>query len=287
LANVVTRTKLFLNDPECATRKSEVKSGNCMRHLIKWLSQILAIIAACLSGHYSLIDFLGMQKGNHVQLGPWIPSGSKEQVELELKIAILLSALILSAIIDLVDYYWPQKKISEVRKKYLKLMSDEFKSKIAQTELRISICYAKRGWFWPFWKTFDIVWCEGYAPGQDKEKTLRLATWQGVSGLAFRSCAPSRLEQRVTLSVLSWPRKWLLLNDYRMTYWQIKKAGNIVDFFSIPMVEKGEDGKLDRSSGVVNIGTITSKGARELDLNRQALQDYFLDKGKTLALFNL
>jgi hypothetical protein len=165
-----------------------------MRNIIKWSSQLLLLIAACLSGAYSLIDFLGLQvSANELHVFFWTLHGDKELIEFRVRLYCSVLALALIVVMDILDIYLPARKIKDIRKNYMNLKADLFKEKIKSKDLRISIWYLRRPWYWPFWKTFKLDWKTGFAAPIDKDLKVRLALWQGVSGLAFRSREPKIL----------------------------------------------------------------------------------------------
>jgi hypothetical protein len=257
-----------------------------MRNIVKWFSQILLLIAAFLSGSYSLIDFLHLQvKPNEFHVFWWTLFGEKTVVEFRVRFYVSVIALVAIIVMDILDVYLPARKVKDIRKNYMNLKADLFKEKIKSKDLRISIWYLRRPWYWPFWKTFKLDWKTGFAAPSDKDLKVRLATWQGVSGLAFRLREPKTLPSVISINSLSWPEKWLLMNEHRMAHWQLKKVEAVTGLISIPMLMVREN-KPDKAVGVINVDSVTDAGAKHISENFKDLAAFYLDQGKALALLD-
>jgi hypothetical protein len=257
-----------------------------MRNIVKWLSQLLLLIAAFLSGTYSLIDFLGLEvSANQLRFFGWTLHGDKQHIEFHLRLYCSVLALALVVVMDILDIYLPARKMKDTRKNYMGLKGDLFKEKIKSKDLRISIWYLRRPWYWPLWKTFKLDWKTGFAAPIDKDLKVRLAPWQGVSGLAFRSREPKILPSTISINSLNWPEKWLLMNEHRMAHWQLEKVAAVTGLISIPMLVVREN-KPDKAVGVINVDSVTEAGAKYIAENSLDLGAFFLDQGKALALLD-
>ena len=116
-----------------------------MRLIAKWISQVLTVIAACVAGDWSLVDaFHLMHDDGSFHLFGMTLQGPKNHVELGLRLFISVCAIALIAATDVWDVYVPRRKLNEFRTEYLKLRAEEWKTKIANAEIRLSIWYAKR-----------------------------------------------------------------------------------------------------------------------------------------------
>jgi hypothetical protein len=255
-----------------------------MRLIAKWISQGLMVIAACVTGDWSLVDaFHLMHDDGSFHLFGMTLQGPKSHIELGLRLFISVCAVALIAATDLWDVYLPRRKLDDFRTEYLKLRSEDWKKELADAEIRLSIWYAKRPWYWPFWKVFYLAWSDGFDPPRaDRDKKMRLASWQGISGQAYRS------RETVSLSPLKyesfgWFAKWLMLNSFRMTASQLARTRDIKALLSTPMLLKNDPTKTSKAAGVINLDSLTDKGAKHLMANVDSLSKFFSEQGKVLA----
>lgn len=257
-----------------------------MRLIAKWIAQILTAAAACLSGTWTLVDIF------HIQVAPNLFSifglnfnGEKIHVELGIRIILSGSAILLLIATDAFDIFIPRRVLRNARDSYLAVESPEWQAELAPAEIRISIWYARRLWYWPFWKVFILAWSSGYLPPHDADLALTLAAWQGISGQAYRS------RERVSLgspnvSSFTASEKWLLMNRFRMTVWQLRKTDHIKGLLSVPMLLDRGRTKPQKAVGVINLDSLTDAGAGRLERNKLDLAKFFVKQGKILAILD-
>jgi hypothetical protein len=212
--------------------------------------------------------------------------GNKIHVELGIRLVLSGCAIALLIATDAFDIFIPRRVLRNVRDNYLALESPEWKAGLAGAEIRISIWYARRLWYWPFWKVFKLAWSTGFSPPYDADLTLTLAAWQGISGQAYRS------RERVSLGSpdvggMTRGQKWLLLNRFRMTAWQLKKTDHIKGLISIPMLLDQGSTKPQKAVGVINLDSWTDGGAGQLQRNKLDLEQFFVKQAKTLAILDM
>jgi hypothetical protein len=257
-----------------------------MRLIVKLCSQGLLVLAALLSSSWSLLDTLHLVRSDGTVQMMGLITGTKASVELRLRVILSIGALLSIAATDLWDIYMPRKKLSDFRKEYLAQQVKTWRDQLGN-EIRVSVLYARRRWYWPFWKVFEWSWNDGFKPPNHQDVNLGLACWQGVSGRAFKD----NITKSAYYSELGAPNfreKYLFGNAYRLTFRQIKKTKGLKGIVSIPLLSRGQgDSPTYKSVGVINLDTRTDSGAELLKKNQVALANYFAEAGLLLGLLNV
>ena len=118
--------------------------------------------------------------------------------------------------------------------------------------------------------------------GNHKDKNLTLMTWQGASGLAFRSQRPQFVDLRVDWSAMSWLERWIIHKKLKLFRWQLSKVRNVKAILSIPVLKENRLGTW-HSIGIINIDAPNEEIACYLDDNSEALGEYFTRFGIIIA----
>jgi hypothetical protein len=253
--------------------------------LIRHLSQILIIIAPAFTLSWSILDWLGYSGAptNVVQVNYWFIhlSGSKQEVELKIRMALIVTASILVFIHEAYEHYIPERDLKKFRVLYLEDMKKKWRNYLLP-DIRVSILHARRLWYFPFIKIFSWTLTDGYAPN-DLDANLFLTSRQGVAGIALRKKMPQLADMRERRQA-SFIERWFLFNQFHLWPWQLHKTGSVKCKLSIPLlIETGELNPRWRSVGVINLDTATDVGAEFLVFYKKDLSEYFVDHGKKIA----
>jgi|ERR1700733_3812501 len=258
------------------------------RLIVKLSSQVLLIIAALASGAWSIFDAIhAVNSDGRVHLFG-LDMGPKEPAEWTLRLILSIGAVVSIAATDVWDIVLPSKKLQDFRKEFLDHQVKGWRPHLGN-DIRVSVLYARRRWYFPLWRVFEWAWSSGYdPPNNNKDVNLKLTCRQGVSGAAFRA-RNAKSAYYDTDPELSFAERFLLLNKYHMTYSQLKKMKGLRGIISVPLLKRyGKEASPQyKSVGVINFDTRTQDGAELLKKNEQALAVFFTDAGFLLAMLDM
>ncbi len=259
-----------------------------MRLIVKLCSQGLLVLAALLSGTWSLLDLLHVvnRDGTVQVLG--FNLGPKDPAELILRVILSVSALMSIAATDIWDIYVPRRKLRDFRKDFLDHQIKVWRKQLGN-DIRVSVLYARRRWYFPLWRVFEWAWSNGYdPPSNHKDVNLKLTCCQGVSGEAFKAQG-AKSAYYAEDPKLSFAKRWLLRNKYHMTYFQLKRMKGLRGIISVALLRRyGPKASPEYESvGVINLDTRTQAGADLLKNNEDALVTYFAETGLLLAMLDM
>jgi hypothetical protein len=165
------------------------------RSIIKLLSQALLLLGPMLTIGWSFLDFIGVSPdaSGFVSLNMFgIPlSGTKEEVEMTLRIIVTLGGFAFLVGSEVVDIVLPRRDLAEFRTAYFAEKREEWRgdpeNKIPD-DVRISIMHVRRTWY-TLWITgkFCWTWNDGFDPPNHYGANMTLFTFQGVAGAAYRA----------------------------------------------------------------------------------------------------
>ena len=257
-----------------------------VRLIVKLSSQGLLVLAALLSGTWSLLDALHLVQSDGTVQVMGIVIGPKEPTELTLRFVLSIGALVSIAATDIWDICVPRKKLSDFRKQYLDYQIKQWRAQLTN-DIRVSVLYARRRWYWPFYKVFEWAWNNGFEPPNHGDANLKVACWQGVSGFAF-SKGKSKSAYYGGSFDLTWSKRYLLRNRYSMTWRQISKTEGLRGIISVPLLRRGPGNSASyKPVGVINLDTRTAPGAELLQKHEKELAAFFLDAGSVLASLDM
>jgi hypothetical protein len=154
--------------------------------------------------NWSFLNLLGYSGGPTSQVLVnflfFIPlSGEKQQVEMKLRIIASLVGLVLLITYEIVDTVVPRRDLREFRTAYLGQQKEEWRNdpdnKIPD-DVRINIMHVRRPWYTLFMGKFYWTWNDGFIPPQQKDANMKLLTFQGVAGSAFKAKKPKAVDLR-------------------------------------------------------------------------------------------
>jgi hypothetical protein len=261
-----------------------------MRYIAKWLSQLLLVLSALLVGEWSLFNLFSLV-GSDGQVHIGFISGPKAQVELKVRLLVVVFAVILNTAAEIIDVYLPRKELREFRAEYLNAQCETWRDEIFKKipGIRVNALYVRRRWYWPFWRVFDWAWSNGFEPPHGHlDANMPLACWQGISGQALKTKVAKSVFFVSAAAPPSFRESWLLGNSFRFTNFQIERTRNITGIISIPMLRKGRAASPSyKAIGVFTIDACTPAASQFLIQNEVALVEYFFRIGKLLGSLDM
>lgn len=251
--------------------------------------QMAVTLAALLGAEYSILNWLtgssaALTESVTIQVWNWkLLEGPRQEVEVGLRIAIVMTAFLVLFLHEAVTYWLPKQALLRFRKEYIDLEKDEWRKKL-HPDIRINLMHVKHRWYALWLPVFEWTWNDGFAPHHE-DANMWMCAWQGACGKAYRSKRPqfASLEPG-SYKQLEWYEKWLLMNPYHLTKRQLRKTRHLTAVLSIPIVRKTEGlSPVFRRVGVINLDTETASGADLLRDNQQELAEFFLRFGKIFA----
>ncbi|RMH20781.1 MAG: hypothetical protein D6696_07535, partial [Acidobacteria bacterium] len=185
-----------------------------LRLLIRYGFRVLLIVAPFFLPLMNLLGFVA-EAGDagtvRVHLGFTSFEGPASDVQLWLRISLVGLAIAGIFVFDIFDLYLPQLQRKDFRKQYLDLEAKKWKKHLGE-QIRISVLYARRPWFFPLFRYFRWEWTYGFRAGETHhDANLFLTEWQGVAGRALRQEKPQLARiPRELFENLSWAERWLL-----------------------------------------------------------------------------
>jgi len=232
-----------------------------------------------------------------VAASPWIAArfGWGALTEETRKISFSLFGVLLLAIWDFVDFYIPREHLRRFGKDYCDKLARTLRErpvpfpKMGQ-DIRLNVLYVRGFWFLSWFK-----WVANY--GYTNSATIApdlhmlLAKWQGLAGVAVRSCKP----QWATLWTdtppsLTFAQRWLFRNTFRLWGTQLDRTAEVRAVLSIPLVRRlgGSHNPRGEVVGVMNLDAITEAGSAWLadPQKRDELLKFLADHGGLLAFLD-
>ena len=74
-----------------------------------------------------------------------------------------------------------------------------------------------------------------YSDGIHPDQKLLLLGFQGLSGRVLQGKRTQFADlRRLKLNQLKWHQRWLMMNDFRLTCWQLKRTEHLLYVLSVP-----------------------------------------------------
>lgn len=258
-----------------------------MRFVAKWISQLLLVLGALLAGEWSLFDFLGLVRNGEVYIGRFHAAKANFQLTSRLLFSAIAIGLIVA--VDVLDVYLPQRELRRFRTDYLDGQCEIWRKDLFKgSPIRVGVLYARRRWYWPFWKSFVWRWSNGFDPPGHLDVNMRLACWQGISGQAYQTEISKSAFFPDQQEELSFRKRWLYRNEFRFSRLQLKKTRIVRGIISIPLLRKIHgDSPSYRAVGVLTLDAYNAGAAEILKQNETALVEYFFRVGKLLGSLDI
>jgi hypothetical protein len=174
-----------------------------IRSFGKLVSQALLLLAPMLTVGWSFLNLLGYPGDAHypttVNLLFFPLVGEKEQVEMQLRVIASLVGFGLLVAYEVLDTFLPRRDLAAFRTAYLKQEKEEWRKDPTNQippEVRINIMHVRHPWYTLFFGRFYWTWSDGFVPPHHQDANLRLTTYQGVAGTAFRTKAVAVMDFR-------------------------------------------------------------------------------------------
>lgn len=268
-----------------------------LKLIIKYLSQAIIVFTPLLTLKYSLLDFFGF-KDNTLELNLILYkfSGTKDEVELIIRLALVTLALLLMIMYDIIDYYLPQRRFKAFSQLYINNIIEEWREGIPgniRDGIRINIMFVYRPFLFPLVRLFRWYKSYGYDPQANpdgplapSDMNLSLMSFQGLCGEALRKRV-SRFSKVEDLNNLQWYQKCIpCLNQFNLFYWQLLKTKFVKAILSVPIcIDSDENNGNWKVVGIINVDTLTDEGVKYLENNKKRFSEYFLNYGKLIAWF--
>lgn len=261
------------------------------RMFLRYISQGLLVLGPLLTLEWSFLDWccpnqnLSPGQGLHV----WFTTipGSKQEIEFVLRLIATTIALFLVFTYEILDLYVPRRDLREFRNIFLKEKGKTWRKEFLD-DIRINVMFARRYWYFPFFRILDCIWNDGYTPSPKLPKSSRgvnpwLTEWQGLSGLVLRTGEAKWVDFREKQpKTYRFYERWPPWNQFHLWPWQLNKMEHITAALTVPVVLQRSQG-VWKSVGVINLESMTDKGADNLLDNKDSLVEYFWRYGKILA----
>lgn len=211
-------------------------------------------------------------------------TGTKAQVELEVRVGIIFVALLISASLDvfsqIAEVYLPRQQLQDFRSDYLEEKRKQWRELLSE-DIRVNVMFARRPWHFPFARRLQWTWSTGYKPPhRHHDANLKFWEWQGVCGFALGRNVPVFADLRRAPQGQS--PYWK--NDFLLGPRQFKKTQAVKAVLSVPLyVKVGRESPTWKAVGVVSLDTLDDAGADLLANNRERLQEYFVQIGMSIA----
>lgn len=265
-------------------------SNRVTRLILRYASQAMIVLAPMVTLNFSVLDIV--RKGNE---GPkeiihfLVFDGTKESVELKVRLILSIIAIIILLLFEIFDLYLPLRSLENFRKTYLETCWKDWEKNLNK-DVRINIMYARRKWYF-LWlaSVFEWSWNKGFeSPNKFRDANIWLCEFQGVCGLAFRSGDPksiyfpsqnhSSTNSSSSSSIIS------STGGFNLFPWQKSKTEHLLAVISIPLLRKTDGSSPSvKVVGVINLDASTDKGRDFLQRNEDKLVEYFIRYGKILA----
>ena len=259
-----------------------------MRYIAKWLAQLILVLSALLAGEWSLFNLLNLvHPDGNVDLGPI--HGPKAHVELALRFLLALFAVALIIAADIIDVYLPRRELRRFRSAYLTGQCEIWRSELFKKHnVRVSVLYVRRRWYWPFWKAFYWAWNYGFEPPYHHDANMRMACWQGVAGQAFETQISKCAFFSQPAPAKKFTEKWCFHNQFKFSFRQLRLSSSVTGVIGILIMRKGQgDSPSYKTVGVILLDAYTNDDAHFLDTNKQELAKYFFRVGRILGSLDM
>ncbi len=174
-----------------------------IRTTSKLLTQILLVIGPMLTLQWSLVDWFGFTQlsSNTIEVSVFgLPfTGTKLDIELRLRVIAAFIALVPYIFFEIKDSILPLKDLAEFRTAYLAQEKKVWRNIDPEyripDDVRINVMHVGHPWYTFFIGRFYWTWNDGFLPGQ-KDANMRLFTFQGIAGKAYRKGEPKTIDFR-------------------------------------------------------------------------------------------
>lgn len=218
----------------------------------------------------------------------------KTELEPAARAALSLAGLMAAFAYDTYEYYAPRERAERFNKSYVEtVVFAEFLANLSAgnvtlgEDVRINALLARRPptivprfFSWLVWDGYS------YTQGIHPDQTLRLLGFQGLSAqvLSEKKIRFADLRGRVLRS-LSLSQKYLMCNEFRLTWWQLKRTEHLKYVLSVPMLKtvSPKPNLRENVVGVFNIDAVSDRGAAWIEQNQKALGTFLRLHGKVLA----
>jgi hypothetical protein len=259
------------------------------RAIFRYGCQALLVLGPVFTLNWSVLNLLGWGRSGPadvVSLHLWFLhlTGPKQAIELKLRLLVSSVALVGVFAAEIFDLYLPDRRRREFRAEYFAEKQREWQEELG-TDVRINVMFARRPWFFPFFRVFRWGWrSDNYAPPEGHfDANLFLTEWQGVCGLALRAREAKFIDFRSFPAVVYKGRqRWPPWNQFHLWPSQLHKTAKLRYVLSIPIMRQQPSGSW-HAEGVINLDSITDAGATVLDRNKTRLIEYFVKSGKILT----
>ena len=240
--------------------------------ILRVLVQLILTLAALLGAQYSIFNWATGSQASATDivsvepLGWRLITGQKQEVELILRLIIVVAAFAILFVYEAVVYWIPKQDLMRFRKEYIDLEVEDWRQQLHQ-DIRVNLMYVRRRWY-TLWllPSFEWTWNDGFAPHHE-DTNMWMCAWQGVCGKAYRSKRPQFASfPPGGYHSLGWKEKWLLMNPYHLTKRQLRKTRHLTAVLSIPIVRRTEGlSPVYKRVGVINLDSDTAAGATMLE----------------------
>jgi hypothetical protein len=232
---------------------------------------------------------------------PWVlkfslTSGGDDHREKIVRAGLSLLGLTLGFGFDMYEYIAPKKRALDFGSKYAKrVIFAELKDKLTKDQLaigadiRISVFFARRAW-WTLFILHYFAWFvhDGFQEehGHHLDRKVVLMTFQGLAGKAYREEKPQFMNlSGVNVLAGRWRDLWLFGNQFRLTYWQLRKTSDVKAILSVPIFYEKKpppdyEGEL---VGVINVDAVSTAGADWLEKNWGDVARFVHEHGAIIA----
>jgi hypothetical protein len=267
--------------------------------VLRYLLQLVVVIAPLISGQWSLLDFLD-RRGIlvEIQADPSDPqkrlatiagfTGPKEEVEFDLRLGIAGLLFVVSLVEQWRNVGKPLERLRSFRTAFLDNEWEKHWKPMLGAGCRMNVTYLKRSVTSAGLKVFRWAWHKGFDPPFQADADLFMFSWQGVWGEAVRQASKGAHEGDVkgTIAKLGPGSPDQKTKRYWMFPWQVSKTTHVKTVLCVPILrkEKGMGGAVRFVCvGLVTVDAVTQEASEKLTKNAKEVMDFFSEMSPYLA----